>query len=68
MGFIVLFPYGKKRKAPEILTTTSTFVEQAWQQLVILRHLETRYLTSRKLIASWIDQAQIYYLDSMHSD
>ena len=59
----------KSENAPKKLITQNTFVEQAWQELIMLRHVKgQKHISSPKLIASWIDQAHIYYSDSTHSD
>lgn len=68
MAYIIYFPYNEKRKPPHQLTTTSSFVEQAWQELTMLRYLKAKHISSPKLIAAWIEQAQTYYLDSIHSN
>ncbi|MGB8982251.1 MAG: YaaC family protein, partial [Anaerolineales bacterium] len=68
MGFIIFFPYSQRRKAPLQVTTSNTFVEQAWQEFTMLRYVKARHISCRKLTAPWIDQAQTYYLDSIRSN
>ena len=67
MPYIIYFPYNEN-KIPQQLTTTNTFIEQAWQELTMLRYLKVKHISSPKLIAPWIDQAETYYLDSIHSN
>ena len=68
MPFVIFVPIGKKGRVPTLLNTSNTFVDQVWQELVMLRYLKLKHLTSLKLIGPWIDQAQSYYLDSIHSN
>jgi len=67
MGFIVYGPLGKKN--PNIISTTTTFHDQLWQELVLLRYLKGKEkVNASGSISPWIDQAKTYFLDASRSD
>lgn len=65
MRFTKYIPYGNKQ--PRDITSTSDKETQLWQELSMLRHIATRGLYGKKVIAPYIDQAKTYYLDACSS-